>query len=116
MWFGVEWMAYSLLITSVISQVVNSFPNKKLLNYSFFEQMKDIMPSVLLSAIMGVIVLSVTFIGLNDILTLLIQVPVGVLVYVLGAKIFKLESFEYLWTMVKEILGKRRKHKETEVK
>ena len=31
MWISVEAMAYSLLITSVLSQIINSWPNNKLL-------------------------------------------------------------------------------------
>ena len=44
-WFGVMAMAYTLLITSVISQIINSWPNKKLLGYSYLEQLKDIFVS-----------------------------------------------------------------------
>ena len=109
MWFGVEWMAYSLLITTLISQIINSFPNKKLLNYSYIQQVRDMLPQIILSLVMGAAVLSVQLLGLNDILTLLIQVPLGVIIYVGGSVIFKLESFEYILNMAKGILGKRKK-------
>ena len=33
MWFGVMAMAYSLLVSCVLNQIINSWPNKKLLNY-----------------------------------------------------------------------------------
>jgi len=33
MWFGVMAMAYSLLLSSVLSQIINSWPNRKLLGY-----------------------------------------------------------------------------------
>ena len=42
-------MAVSMACASVINSFVNAYPNKKLLNYSVFEQIKDIMPSFLLS-------------------------------------------------------------------
>ena len=38
MWFGVMAMAYSLLLTNVMGMIINSWPNKKLLNYSFKQQ------------------------------------------------------------------------------
>ena len=38
MWFGVMAMAYSLLLSSVLSQIINSWPNRKLLDYRYLEQ------------------------------------------------------------------------------
>ena len=108
MWFGVEWMAYSLLITTVLSQIINSFPNKKLLNYSYIHQVKDMLPQILLSCAMGAAVFAINFIGLSDIITLLIQVPLGVIIYVAGSYIFKLESFNYLLNMIMGFLKKRK--------
>ena len=53
---------------------------------------------------MGAVVYCITFIDLNDILTLLIQVPLGVLIYIVGAKLFKFESFTYLLNLLKSLL------------
>ena len=75
MWISVYAIALGLIFTSFTSQIINSYPNKKLLGYSYFDQIKDIIPSLLLSLLMGAAVYSVTFIGLSDFLTLLIQVP-----------------------------------------
>ena len=111
MWFGVMAMAYSLLLSTVISSFVNAFPNRKLLKYNYFEQIKDIFPSILLSAFMGGAVFCINFIGLPDILTLLIQVPLGVVIYVVGAKLFKLESFEYVLNLIKSFLKKKKTNK-----
>lgn len=108
MWFGVMIMAYSLLISTLISSFVNAYPNKKLLGYSYWEQIKDILPSLLLSVCMGAIVYCVHFIGLPEIWTLLIQVIVGVLIYVIGAKIFKFESFDYILNLLKSFFKKRK--------
>lgn len=106
MWFGVLIMAYSLLFTTVIASIVNAFPNKKLLGYSYFEQIKDMLPAILLSCLMGAIVLPISFIGLNDILTLIIQVPLGVLIYAGGAKLFKFESMGYMINLLKRFFKK----------
>lgn len=108
MWFGVMAMAYSLLFSAIISSFINAFPNRKLLNYNYFEQIKDISPSIILSAAMGVAVYCITFIGLPDVITLLIQVALGVLVYVVGAKVFKFESFSYLLNILKGIFKKNK--------
>ena len=109
MWYGVMAIALSLLVSDVICQIINSWPNKKLINYGYFEQLKDILPSIILAWVMGGIVYCVSFLGLNDILTLLIQIPLGVAIYTLGAKLFKMESFDYLLELIKSIIGKKEK-------
>lgn len=109
MWFGVMAMAYSLLLSSVIGQIVNSWPNKKLLDYSYTEQLKDILPGILLATAMGLLVHCAEFLGLNDWLTLLIQVTVGACIYIAGSKLLKLESYEYVKHMAVGFLKTRRK-------
>ena len=106
MWFGVEAMAYSLLLTSVTSQIINSWPNQKLLNYSYFDQLKDILPGIALALAMGVCVYFVSYLGLNDVLTLLIQIPLGAAIYIGGSALFKLEAYAYAMGLIKSFAGK----------
>lgn len=106
MWFGVMTMAYSLLVSTLTSMIINSWPNKKLLGYSFKEQIKDIMPGILLAIFMGIIVSFVNLLDLSPFSTLCIQVPFGALVYIVGSKVLHLDSFEYLLQIGKSILKK----------
>lgn len=99
-------MAYSLLVTSVLSQIINSWPNKKLMNYSYIEQLKDILPGLLLAAFMGGSVYCVNFLHLNNWLTLIIQVPLGAIIYIGLSALFKLESFTYILNMIKPVIRK----------
>lgn len=96
LWFGVMAIAYSLLVSTVTSMIINSFPNKRLLDYSFKEQMIDIFPAFFLSIVMGVLISIVKVFCLSSFLTLLIQILLGIIIYVLGSKFLHLESFEYL--------------------
>ena len=100
MWFGVMAMAYSLFVSTFLSMIINTWPNRKLLNYKYVDQMKDIIPSILLAVGMGVCVYCVRFFGLNDLITLLIQIPIGVLIYIFGSQLLKIDSFFYLWNMI----------------
>lgn len=109
MWISVWAMAVSALITSLLSQVINSWPNRKLLNYSYLEQVKDMLPQIFLSLFMGAAVYCVKFLGLHDLITLPIQVVLGALIYIVGSKLFKIDSFTYLLTQAKSILSKRKK-------
>ena len=109
MWHSVMAMAYSLLISTILSSFINAYPNKKLLGYSYLSQVKDILPAIALSAVMGGAVYCVNFIGLHDIITLVIQVVLGAGIYIFGSWLFKLESFGYLLSIVKGFLRKRGK-------
>lgn len=105
--FGIYVMVGFQPIVSLISSIINAFPNKELLNYSFKEQWKDIMPSMLLSLIMGAGVYGVKFIGFEIWLTLIVQIVVGIILYIGLAYIFKLECFRYLLNTIKELLKQK---------
>ena len=104
MWHSVMAMAWGMLVSCFTSQIINSWPNKKLLDYSYGQQIKDILPSILLSSAMFGIVYGIQFVGLNDWLTLIIQIPLGVVIYIAGSKLFKIESFDYLLITAKGFL------------
>lgn len=106
MYISVEAMAYSLLVSSVASLIINAWPNSKLLNYHLIDQVRDLFPSVALSAIMGTLVYCVTFLPIQDYFILTIQVLLGVTVYVMGSILFHLESFSYCISVLKEFKKK----------
>lgn len=109
MFISVNAMAYSLLISTLTSMIINSWPNKELLGYSFLEQMKDILPSIFLAIGMGVAVYLIGFLPVPTLPLLLIQVICGGLIYIIGSKVFKLEPFTYLLGIIKPMIQKRRK-------
>ena len=97
-------MAYSLLVSMVTSMVINSWPNKKLLKYSFKEQIIDILPDIFIAIFMGVVVSTIYIFNLSDVMTLAIQIPLGVIVYIGLSIIFKIEEFQYLKNMAEEMV------------
>lgn len=102
MWFGPLVMALSNLFLSVINQIVNAWPNKKLLGYSYRQQIEDILPSVLLSGIMFGAVWFVQYIPVSDFIILMLQVIFGVGIYVLGSWLFHMESFRYMLSVIRD--------------
>ena len=110
MWFGVMAMAYSLLVSSVISQIINSWPNRELLGYRYLDQLRDILPGILLAAVMGLIISMVEHLDLADWLTLLIQLPLGAAIYIGGSLLFKIDSFYYVLELVKSFLNRPNKY------
>lgn len=103
---GVYAMALSLLAVALISQVINAWPNRKLLGYAYPQQFLDMLPAMLLTALMGACVYPISLLGLSDWLTLPLQVIAGVLVYVAASAIFKVDSFSYMLSIIKRFLKK----------
>lgn len=113
MWFGVMTMAYSLLFMSFVGQLINSWPNRKLLDYKYSEQFKDMLPQIILSLSMGAIVYCVSFLDLSSIVTLCIQILLGVVIYIGLSALFKMESFEYVLGIAKNFLTSSKERKKT---
>ncbi len=90
------------VITGLISCFINAAPNKKLVNYSYWEQIRDILPSMLASLVMLLAVLTVEKLRLNDILILVVQVAVGVVIYVAIAAVFRLKPFVMLLSVFRK--------------
>lgn len=101
MFVSVKAMAYSLLVSCFTSQIINVWPNKKLLDYGYIEQIKDIYPTLLLAIIMGGGVYLFNFINLPVIVILLVQIIVAIFIYIVGSVFSKNESFYYLIGMLK---------------
>lgn len=108
--YGVLAIAYGMLVSSVISQVVNSWPNKKLLNYSYIEQLRDIFANIALAVAMGAIAWCITLLNWSSWLTIIFQIILGAAIYLGGSKLLHLESYLYLMGIIspklKSIFGK----------
>ena len=100
---SVEAVAVGFLLTSITYQIIDSWPNRKLLNYSYSDQIRDIFPQICLSAFMGIIVYSINLLGLNDLITLLIQITLGAALYITGSKLFHIDSYEYIWSIIRNL-------------
>ena len=98
---SIKALVISMLLISIVDQVVNSWPNKKILNYSYFEQIKDIFPSLFLAMIMVCAIYPIQFLPINDVLVIALQLVSGVIVYVIGAKIMKNDCLDYVLRTIK---------------
>lgn len=99
--FGPIAIALSGMIVTPISALINSYPNRKLLNYTFMEQLFDMVPPMLLSLFMGVCVWNIQFLMNSTVGILSMQVFAGISIYVLGSVIFRFSGFLYILTVFK---------------
>ena len=106
MWHGVMVMAYSLLLLSILAQIINTWPNRKLLNYKYQDQIYDIIPFLLASCSTGCLMSTVYLLNLSQIATLLLQIATGFITYITISHIFKFEVYNLLLNQIKLILKK----------
>lgn len=76
-------MAYSLLISGLISQIINSWPNRYLLKYSYIDQIKDILPNIVMALIMGGFVYFISYLNLPILVSLVVQILSGGIIYLI---------------------------------
>ena len=100
-------MLLGQLCCEFLAQIINAWPNGKLLRYPYLRQLRDMLPNIGLSLVMAGCVWLVSLLGLGDLPTLLLQVALGVSIYALGSRLLKLESFDYILGMVRKILQQK---------
>ena len=93
-------IAMTGVVTAGISCVINAIPNKKLIGYSYAEQLGDLVPSLLASMCMFALVLLVGRLQMPTIVVLMAQIVSGVAVYVLISAVFRLKPFKILMKLL----------------
>ncbi len=96
-------LAASGIITSLLASLINIFPNKKLIGYSYKMQFQDLYPNLICSIIMGITVYCMRFINININMYLLfaLQIIVGIVSYVGISILLKNKNLSYLINTVK---------------
>lgn len=99
--FGLVVMCYGQIFNSIVALVINTYYTGKLINVGFIRQMKDLLPTILLSLTMfGAILLVNGFIEVN-MHRLVIGVLVGIIVYVSGSYIFNFKELQTLFSLIR---------------
>lgn len=106
MQYGVKAIAITELIFSFVAQIINSWPNKKLMNYSYFEQIKDILPSIGIAVIMGIFVHMLDQLGLNSFMRIMIDIVCGAGIYIFLSAMLRLEQYNMLVDLIKNYIKK----------
>lgn len=102
-------IALTGVLTSWIGWFVNASPNKKLVNYSYFEQIQDVLPTLLIALLMFGCTWAITLLKVSPILQISIQVVIGVVVYVLLSAITRNRAYRMVLNLAKDVLKKKKK-------
>ena len=101
--FGIKVLVVGQAIASILFIIINFKTNIKWMNYSNFEQVRDFVPSLLLSLFMFLVVWAIQFLGYGTLFTLL-QVIVGFIIYIGLALLLNFETYKYLIDVTRNLV------------
>lgn len=95
---------WPMLILKVFDEylctIINAAPNKKLIGYGPMSQWKEVLPSLIISVIMGSGVWSLQLLGLSEVVTIIIQIAAGAVSYTALSWLFNRELLQYIFGLV----------------
>lgn len=95
------------MLVGVVCTFVNAAPNKRVIGYSYREQIRDICPAFALSLAAGALAYPLGLLGLPAIAIIALQIIVMLAAYVVLAKLFHVEQLFYLLATLQEAKAKR---------
>ncbi|MCM3639276.1 lipopolysaccharide biosynthesis protein [Sporosarcina luteola] len=105
--FGIIGLIWTSVISSFVSFLINSYYTSREIEYSSIEQIKDLLPSFLISFMMGFVVFEVgRFMDGNDLLQLISQITIGIAIYIIISKILRVQELNTLYQMVLPVVKK----------
>ena len=105
---GIYWMLIGSVVTGWVALILNSYYSGKKFNYTWWMQLKDMLPSLSTALIMAVPVYLLTYLPISYYITLPIQIIVGIVVTIALCEWRKQEEYLQLKGIVKEYAGKIR--------
>lgn len=99
--FGLVAMCLGRIASSLVNLVVNTYYNEELIGYGYIKQMKNLLPLLIHSLIMGAIVFIVVNLLHGMWLQLIVGVSVGIVYYIAGAYVFKFPELQELINILK---------------
>lgn len=98
--YGVWAIALGELLVEILAAGANIYPNKKLIGYSYCEQIKDLFNSFVPLVLMCAAVLSINLLHIGTFFELVLKVLAGAAAYILGSYILKNDSFMYICRLI----------------
>lgn len=101
-------MVAMYMVTGVVSTFVNAWPNKRVIGYSYAEQLRDIAPAFALSAVAGGAAFWCGTFATSFATKLFVEVAIMAIIYFGLAAVLRLEAFTYLVSTAVDLLASRK--------
>lgn len=111
--YGIMGIAWSQVVFGVIAFGINAHYTRIHLSYSAWQQTMDFLPALAISTVMALLVQSLdSILVLNSTLRLIILIPFGIILFILGCHLFKIQAYHD----AQEIIGERFKNSKAVIK
>ena len=104
-----EALASAYIICTAIAIIVNSIPNNRLIGYKYSMQFIDLVPNLLISIGMCFVVQLIGYISFSPIVLLVVQIVIGIALYIILSLITRNKNFNYLLDLLKTLVKKEKK-------
>ncbi len=102
--YGVIGLILAAIANSFISLFINTYYSSKEINYSFFQQIKDMLPSFVITIFMFLVVYKLdSIIQINILVDLFAQITIGVVLYLGLSWILRLDEFNIIKSLLKSL-------------
>ena len=108
---NIYWMLLGSVCTGFIAYYLNAFYSGRFLNYSIWEQIKDILPSFIVAILMALVVFALSFINLPPFVLLVIQLLTGGVLVVILCEFTKLDAYIEIKNILLSFINKIRHEK-----
>ena len=106
--WGIKAMILGMMVNTLIAYYLNSYWSGRFIGYSFYAQIKDILPSFLLAILMSSVVFAEgLLIGVPPLYSLIIQLLTGALLTFGLCEVFHFKDYLYIKEIVKEKVFKK---------
>ena len=101
----IYWMLITSIIIGFVSLYLNSWYTGKVLGYTFWKQLRDIAPSFAIAFTIAISVYFLKYLPISNLGILLIQIVVGVLVYVVISRKSNLDEYKEVVSIISAVLN-----------
>lgn len=98
--FGVLAMCYATIVSSIISLVVNTYYTGKLINIGFLVQIRDLLPSLLMSMTVFATTYIISIQNIGNILKLVITIPMAGIIVLLLSYLFRFDEVQFIKSLI----------------
>lgn len=101
---GMEWMIIGFAVAGIIGFLLNAYFTMKVSGYTVFQQIRDLLPSLLICSIVGLSMFIVTFFIQDIYLCLVLQIIIGASLFFTLYEKLGFEEYVFVKSLVKEYL------------
>ncbi|WP_262966584.1 lipopolysaccharide biosynthesis protein [Methylobacter psychrophilus] len=99
--YGILAIAWSQVVVGVLCFLINAHYTKVFLDYSAWKQTRDLLPYLTVSILMTLVIWPIhIYLTLHPSAELGLMIGAGALFYLLACRLFRLEAFNELWTIL----------------